>query len=116
MREVRAGVAFGAFAFAVEEIQAILLLLRQSGLVAGEVAIVGGISGHDGALEGGDGLRDAIEVDGAVPEGGGKKRGVAFDPLDRLDHPVIGHAHLIRIRHRNDDLRLQRGRTAIPEL
>ena len=42
--EIRAGVAFGAFTFLVEEIQTILLLLCQRGPVAGKVAVVGGIA------------------------------------------------------------------------
>jgi len=114
--EVGTGVAFGAFAFAIEEIEAILLLLAESRLVAGEVAIVRGVSGNYGALEGSDGLRDAIEVDGAVSEGSHEKRGIAFNSLEGLNDPISRHAHLVGIRHRHDDLRLQCGGTAVPEL
>ena len=63
-----------------------------------------------------DRLRNALEVDRAVPERGGKQWGVAFDPLDRLDDSFNRHAHLNGIRHRNNDLSFQRGRAAIPEL
>ena len=67
-------VALGAFALLVEEIQAILLLLGQRRLVAGQVAVVGGVSRDDGALEGGNRLGNTIIGNGAVPESRGEKR------------------------------------------
>ena len=60
--EVRAGVAFGAFTFLVEEIQTILLLFGQRGLVAGKVAVVGRIARQDRALEGRNGFGDSREI------------------------------------------------------
>ena len=71
--------AFGAFALLVEEVQTVLLLLRQGGLIAGKVAVVGGITRDDGALEGRQGLRNAIEGDRPVSEGGGEKRAGAHE-------------------------------------
>jgi hypothetical protein len=45
-REVGTRVAFDALAFAVEEVQTILLPFGKRRFIAGELAIVGGISGH----------------------------------------------------------------------
>ncbi len=72
--EVRARVAFGAFTLLVEEIQAVLLLFGQRRLIAGPVAVVGGVSRYDGSLEGGNSFGNTIKGNGAVTEGRGEKR------------------------------------------
>src|ERR1700733_12755465 len=52
--KVRTGVALRAFALLVEEIEAILLLFGQRCFIAGHVAVVWGVSGHNSSLESGN--------------------------------------------------------------
>ena len=102
---------------AVEEIEAILLLLGQRCPVSGAVAVVGGVSRDDGTFKGGNSLGNTIIGNGVRPaESGGKKRAISFNTRNLLHHAVGGHSHLVGIGEGRNHLRFQGCRAAVPEL
>ncbi len=77
IREVGTVVAFRAFALAVEEVQAVLFLFAKGVFVTRDETIVAGVAGEDRAFKGAYALRDAVEGDTAISEGGSKQRRIA---------------------------------------